>query len=128
MTKMTRLYLPLLLVTAATAMLGVSACGSPAASVGAGAQALVGEGEKSCVIEGNGVKSRIRPEDSGLPCSSIRMILVILPDVPGVQTLQNENGEPSWVCREYPKSALPRELRCHEGKRHFERVRIQGKA
>jgi hypothetical protein len=84
--------------------------------------------EKACVINNDGVKSRIRPESSGLPCTSIQMILVVLSNQPGVSPLYDENGEPSWVCREYPKSALPREIRCHEGKRHFERVRIRERA
>jgi hypothetical protein len=81
--------------------------------------------DKACVIDHNGVKSQIRPENSGLRCSGIQSILMVLSNGLGVSTLYNENDEPSWVCREYPKSALPRELRCHEGRLHFERVRIQ---
>lgn len=68
----------------------------------------------------NGVKSRIRPENSGLPCSSIQLILMVLSNEAGVTPLYSGNGEPSWVCREYPKAALPREVRCHEGTLHFE--------
>lgn len=117
----------MLVVACLLAVVG-SACGSQAASVGTGMEALASEGEKGCVMKHNGVKSLIRPENSGLPCSSIRAIFLVLSDAPGVQTLENENGEPSWVCREYPQSALPREVRCHEDKRHFERVRIQARA
>jgi hypothetical protein len=98
------------------------ACGSQAASVGT---PFASEGEKSCVIKHNGMKSQIRPENSGLPCSSIQSILVILSNQPGVTPLYDGNGEPSWICREYPKSALPREVRCHEEERHFEMVRIK---
>lgn len=94
------------------------ACGSQGASVSQGAN--------SCVMKSDGGKSRIHPENSGLSCSSIRSIISVLPSTPGVTPLTNENGEASWVCRVYPKSALPRELRCHEGKHHFERVRISG--
>lgn len=95
---------------------GSSACGSQAASVS--------QGSKACIMTHHGVKSRIQPENSGLPCGTIRSILMVLSAGPGVTQLENENGEPNWVCRVYPKSALPREIRCHEDGRHFERVRI----
>lgn len=96
---------------------GGAACGSGAASAS-------GSG-RACVMNDHGVKSRIRPENSGLTCSAIQSILKVLPNEVGVSPLYNENGEPSWVCRKYAKSALPREVRCHEDKRHFERVRVQ---
>ena len=105
--------------------LGGSACGLHTASVGPGERALLGVGDKSCVIKHNGVKSQIRPENSGLPCSSIQSILLVLSNQPGVTPLSDGNGKPSWVCREYRQSALPREIRCHEDNRHFEIVRIQ---
>lgn len=102
-----------------------SAFGSRAAPVGTGRNALAAEGQKGCVMKHSGVKSLIQPENSGLSCSSLRAVLAVLSDGSGVQTVENGDSQSSWVCRVYPKSALPREVRCHEGKRHFERVRIE---
>lgn len=110
----TRVVIPVIFILT----VGTSACGSQTVSAG--------PGEEGCVVKhGGGVKSRIRPENSGLPCSSIQSILVILSNGTGVSPLYNGNGEPIWVCRKYPKATLPREVRCHEGKLHFEMVRVQ---
>lgn len=106
------------------AMVG-GGCWLQAASAGRWAQSSSSDRTKGCVMKHNGVKSLIQPENSGLRCSAIRVIILVLSDQPGVQVVEDESGEPSWVCRVYQKSALPRELRCHQDQRHFERVRIQ---
>lgn len=98
---------------------GASACGSRASQVKAHS-----EGETACVVVSHGHKSRILSQNSGLPCSSIASILKVLSSGAGVSPLRNENGELSWVCRVFPKSALPREVWCHEEGRHFEIQRI----
>jgi hypothetical protein len=110
-------------VIAAFCLLGAagSACGSQASQA-----RLSDGGPRPCVIKHRGVNLRILPETSGLPCSSIRSILKILPGDPGVFPLENENGERSWVCRVYGTAALPREVRCHKAGRYFEIVRSSG--
>lgn len=103
----------LILVTCLIATVG-GACGS---------QTAAGQPNGDpCVVAIRGSESRIQPENSGLPCSSIKSILSILPNAPGVYPLDNNQGEPMWVCREYPRNALPREIRCRHGQRHFEQV------
>lgn len=114
---MQRRLIPLILLATCLVVTGGSACGS---------QAFSGGGETHpCVIKSKGEVSRIQPENSGLSCTTIRSILKLLPDAPGVWPLNNDEGKAVWVCREFPESALPQEVRCHQGRRHFEKVREQ---
>lgn len=103
-----------ILVVACLIMAGSSACGS---------QAVSRSGEVDpCLIKSRGSVSRIQPQNSGLSCAAIRSILKILPNATGVWPLHNGKGEVAWVCRVFPKTALPQEVRCHKGRRHFEKV------
>jgi len=108
-----------ILVAACLIVTGSSACGS---------QTVSGSVEEDrCVIESKGSVSRIQPENSGLSCTTISSILKVLPDATGVWPLDDDQGKPVWVCRKFPKAALPQEVRCHYDGRHFQKVRASAK-
>jgi len=75
--------------------------------------------------------AQILPESSGYSCAEIQRVLLVLPNVPDTWHLKRDaNGSvgAGQVCRTYPTSALPLEIRCHRGKQQFSVVRIDGKA
>jgi hypothetical protein len=107
-------------VAVAGLALAATACGSqsapdPPMSVG-------------CVIKAHGVKSKILTQNSGFTCEDIRSILLLLPNAVGIWPLESSAKGQGEVCKIYPKSALPLEVRCHHGKRHFEVVAISRSA
>jgi hypothetical protein len=116
---MQRKMTSLMLVAACLIVTGSSACGSQAES----SSGL----PDPCVIKSRGSVSRIEPENSDLSCTSIRSILKILPNATGVWPLDDNQGNPVWVCRVFPRAALPQEVRCSHDQRHFEKVRASAK-
>jgi hypothetical protein len=70
----------------------------------------------------DGVKSKILPRTSGFSCGTIQAILLVLPRNVGKGPVGAGNPMNSQVCRVYPKSALPKEVRCHHGRKYFEVV------
>ena len=116
---MQRKMTSVMLIVVCLIVTGSSACGSQAES----SSGL----PNPCVIQSRGSVSRIQPENSDLSCTTIRSILKILPDATGVWPIDDDEGNPIWVCRTFPKTALPREVRCHHGQRHFEKVSASAK-
>lgn len=93
-----------------------SACG--AVSMGTSAN------HGACVFHARKGLSRIKPENSNLKCSEIRPLLVLLPNEIGTWPLKGSDKAHDETCRIYPRSTLPLEIRCYNGHRHFEVVKV----
>ena len=76
----------------------------------------------SCSMHVRGAASEILPRNSGYGCSTIASMLLVLPNAVGVWPLEGNEGKPKVVCRIYPAKALPLEIRCHQGGKHFDVV------
>lgn len=77
-----------------------------------------------CAVSVAGTKSKIRPESSGYTCSEVQSILLVLPNAVGTWPLEEGNPSQDEICRVYPKSAFPLEIRCHHGRKRFEVVGV----
>jgi hypothetical protein len=111
-----RRSLSVLVFAVATALAVVGgACGANSAGAAGG---------KACATAVRGSEARIRPENSGFSCAEIESILSVLPNAPGVWPIEGEGPTANEVCRVYPRSAYPLEIRCHNGHRRFEVVGV----
>jgi hypothetical protein len=90
--------------------------------LGCGSASSSNLAQKGCRTEVRDVESKILPRTSGLSCGTIQAILLVLPRNVGVGSIEAGNPENSQVCRLYPRSALPLEVRCRHGDKYFEVV------
>lgn len=108
-----------------TITVGVVVAALTLAGTACGSQSAIDSPTLSgCVIKAHDVKSKILPQNSGFTCGNIKSIMLVLPNAVGIWPLESSTKGQGEVCRVYPKSALPLEVRCHHGARHFEVVRI----
>lgn len=80
--------------------------------------------DQSCVVEMHGAPARIRLHNSGLTCARVKTILFLLPNAVGISPIKASIPSEDRVCRIYPRSALPLEVRCYQGTRYFEVVAV----
>jgi hypothetical protein len=92
----------------------------PAISCGSASSSGLATG--GCRTEIRGAKSKILPRTSGYSCGTIQAILLVLPSTVGTGPVEAGDPKNSQVCRVYPKSASPLEVRCHHGSKYFEVV------
>jgi hypothetical protein len=90
--------------------------------IGCGSASSSDLAQKGCRTGIRGVKSKIHPRTSGLSCGTIQAILLVLPRNVGIGPVKAGNPKNSQVCRVYPRSALPLEVRCHHGRKYFDVV------
>jgi len=105
-------------------MLAVAAIMLALAVYACGGSAQESQASGACLTEIRGKKSRILPQNSKLSCDQITSILYTLSSVPGVYPVKSTGPERERTCKVYPKSALPVEIKCWRGKRHFTVVAV----
>jgi len=111
-------------------LLGIGVLGVIGSGCGTSGQLLQSDAS-GCGSGSSDAAAQILPESSGYSCAEIQRVLLVLPNVPDTWHLKRDaNGSvgAGQVCRTYPTSALPLEIRCHRGKQQFSVVRIDGKA
>jgi hypothetical protein len=78
-----------------------------------------------CLVHAHGRESKIKPHNSGRTCAEAKVVISLLPNEVGTWPVQSNTPGQSQICRIYPKSALPLEIRCYNHKKYFEVSAIQ---